>query len=430
MHSKLMVPRSIRYLLAVAENHSFTRAAEALHVSQPTLSQQIKLLEEALDAQLLDRSGRTVRLTEAGEVYARHARRALEELDAAKRAVVELEDLSRGFLRLGMTPITEYLTTSLLEDFSARYPGIVISAMEMSQDQIEAGVAESTLDAGIAFTHRSATELWSSKIEMHTLFVEPLSLAVGAGHPLAGQKAPVGIEVLRSEPMVLLNENFALRRHFDLYCLEHGVRPKIAVETNSLSMMIQSVGLGRLVTADDHRLHPARAVCRHLAAGVAQPHDRADRPQGYLSQPGVPGLRQAGRRMELRALADFARLRAHCGAGRAEDGAQAARSAYRGPTGVADARSGALGERSPEHFDHAAANIDTDPRGRFERTNLHQGRAPHGVTLLDAPAALGGRKDLVRDQVVGEEGRAVARGRILAHAVGLEEETRGNIVPG
>ena len=248
MHSKLMIPRSIRYLLAVAENKSFTRAAEALHVSQPSLSQQIKLLEEALDAQLLDRSGRSVRLTEAGEVYARHARRALEELDAAKRAVVDLEDLSRGFLRLGMTPITEYLTTSLLDEFSARYPGIVISAMEMSQDQIEAGVAESTLDAGIAFTPRSATELWSSKIEMHTLFMEPLSLAVGAGHRLAGQPAPAGIDVLRNEPLVLLNENFALRRHFDLYCLEHGVRPRIAVETNSLSMMIQSVGLGRLVT--------------------------------------------------------------------------------------------------------------------------------------------------------------------------------------
>lgn len=247
MHSKLM-PRSIRYLLAVAENHSFTRAAEALHVSQPTLSQQIKLLEEALDAQLLDRSGRTVRLTEAGEVYAKHARRALEELDAAKRAVVDLEDLSRGFLRLGMTPITEYLATSLLDEFSSRFPGIVISAMEMSQDQIEAGVAESTLDAGIAFTHRPSTELWSNKIEIHTLFMEPLSLAVGRDHPLAGQQMPAGIETLQHEPMILLNPNFALRRHVDLYCLEHGIRPRIAVETNALSMIIQSVGLGRLVT--------------------------------------------------------------------------------------------------------------------------------------------------------------------------------------
>lgn len=248
MQSKLFFPRSIHYLLSVAENQSFTRAAEALHVSQPTLSQQIKLLEEALDVQLLDRSGRMVRLTEAGEAYAHHARRAMDELDAAKRAVSELEDLSRGYLRLGMTPITEYLTTSLIDEFNARFPGIMVSAIEMAQDQIEAGVAEGTLDAGIAFTHTPATEIWSNKIEMHTLFMEPLSLAVGSGHSLAGRQMPVGISVLQEEPLVLLNQNFALRRHFDLYCLEHGVHPRIAVETNSLSMMVQSVGLGRLVT--------------------------------------------------------------------------------------------------------------------------------------------------------------------------------------
>jgi LysR family cyn operon transcriptional activator len=248
MHSKLFFPRSIHYLLSVAENQSFTRAAEALHVSQPTLSQQIKLLEEALDVQLLDRSGRTVRLTEAGEAYAHHARRAMDELDAAKRAVSELEDLSRGLLRLGMTPITEYLTTSLIDEFNARYPGIMVSAIEMAQDQIEEGVAEGTLDAGIAFTHMPATETWTNKIEMHTLFMEPLSLAVGTGHSLAGRQMPVSVGVLQEEPLVLLNQNFALRRHFDLYCLEHGIHPRIAVETNSLSMMVQSVGLGRLAT--------------------------------------------------------------------------------------------------------------------------------------------------------------------------------------
>ncbi|MDP2824294.1 MAG: transcriptional regulator CynR [Sulfuritalea sp.] len=248
MHSRLMFPRSIRYLLAVAEHQSFTRAAEALYVSQPTLSQQIKQLEEALGVQLLDRSGRTVRLTDAGEVYLRHARRALEELDAGKRAVSEVEDLSRGFLRLGMTPVTEYLTTSLLDEFGGRYPGIMVSAMEMSQDHIEAGVAENNIDVGIAFTHTPSTDAWSSKIEMHTLFMEPLSLAVGNAHPFAGRQTPLGMDVFEREPLVMLNPDFALRRHFDLYCLENGITPRIVIETNSLSMIVQSVSLGRLVT--------------------------------------------------------------------------------------------------------------------------------------------------------------------------------------
>lgn len=258
MHPKLMFPRAIRYLLAVAEHQSFTRAANALYVSQPTLSQQIKQLEETLGVLLLDRSGRTVQLTDAGQVYLTHARRALAELDAAKRAVSEVENMSRGFLRVGMTPITEYLTTSLLEDFSARYPGIKVNAMEMSQDQIEAGVAENSIDVGIAFTHTPATEIWSGKIEIHTMFKEPLSLTVGESHPLCGQQLPVTAAVLGQEALVLLSPNFALRRHVDLYCLEQGITPHIVIETNSLSMIVQSVGLGRLVT-----VLPTTIACTH-----------------------------------------------------------------------------------------------------------------------------------------------------------------------
>ncbi|SDX64835.1 LysR family transcriptional regulator [Thiocapsa roseopersicina] len=126
-------PRSIHYLMAVAEQRSFTRAAEVLYVSQPTLSQQIRQLEDLLETQLLDRSGRSVRLTAAGEVYLQYAHRALGELEAGKRAIYDLEDLSRGSLRLGMMPVTDYLTTPLLHEFIARYPGINLSTTEMSQ---------------------------------------------------------------------------------------------------------------------------------------------------------------------------------------------------------------------------------------------------------------------------------------------------------
>ena len=234
MQPKLMFPRSIRYLLAVAEHHSFTRAAESLHVSQPTLSQQIMQLEAALNVQLVDRSGRVVRLTDAGEVDLRHARRALGELDAGQRAIHDVQDLSRGSLRLGMTPITEYMTTPLLDNFNARNPGILVSAMEMSQDDIEAGVAEDKIDVGIAFTNRLSSEARSNEIETHILFIETLSLAVGNAHPLAEQQAPLTKVGLEQESLVLLNTNFALRRHFDLYCLEHGITPRIAVETNSV----------------------------------------------------------------------------------------------------------------------------------------------------------------------------------------------------
>ena len=95
-----MLARHIQYFLAVAEHLSFTKAAAALHVSQPALSQQVRQLEESLGAQLFDRSGRTTRLTDAGDVYLLYARRAYQELQEAKRAIHDVSDLSRGSLRV------------------------------------------------------------------------------------------------------------------------------------------------------------------------------------------------------------------------------------------------------------------------------------------------------------------------------------------
>jgi LysR family cyn operon transcriptional activator len=99
-----MLVRPLRYLKAVADHGSFTRAAAALHVSQPALSQQIRDLEERMGVQLLDRSGRTVRPTDVGEAYLRHVLRALDELEVGGRAIRDVQDLSSGTLRLGFTP--------------------------------------------------------------------------------------------------------------------------------------------------------------------------------------------------------------------------------------------------------------------------------------------------------------------------------------
>ena len=113
-----MLLRHIRYLTAVVDNGSFTRAAQVLHVSQPALSQQIKELEDRLGAQLLDRSGRQVRPTDRGAVYLRYVRHILEELDEAARAVRDVEDLSTGSLRLGVTPtVASYLIGPLVQRF-------------------------------------------------------------------------------------------------------------------------------------------------------------------------------------------------------------------------------------------------------------------------------------------------------------------------
>jgi carbonic anhydrase len=122
--------RHIRYFLAVAEHRNFTRAAEVLHVSQPTLSQQIRQFEDTLRVQLLDRSGRTIQLTDAGAAYVHYAQRALQDLEAGKRAMHDVQELSRGSLRLAMTPtFTAYLIGPLLEKYNRRYPGITLNGV-------------------------------------------------------------------------------------------------------------------------------------------------------------------------------------------------------------------------------------------------------------------------------------------------------------
>jgi LysR family cyn operon transcriptional activator len=239
-----MLLRHIRYFLAVAEHRNFTRAAEALHVSQPTLSQQIRQLEDTLGVQLLDRSGRTIQLTDAGAAYVLYARRALQDLEAGKRAIHDVQELSRGSLRLAMTPtFTSYLIGPLLEKYNSRYPNIMLNVLEMPQDRMEALLNEDALDVGIAFDNTHSPD-----IETQVLFVEALAMVVGKSHRHAKKRGALTLPEFENERLVLLNEAFATRRYIDRYCHQHGVTPRIAMEANSISAVIEIVQRSTLAT--------------------------------------------------------------------------------------------------------------------------------------------------------------------------------------
>jgi LysR family cyn operon transcriptional activator len=267
MDRKDVFPRSVQYLIAIAEYGSYSRAAEALHVSQPTMSQQIKQLEASLKSPLFNRSGRTVRLTDAGEIFLRHAHRARGELDAGRRAIHDVHNLSRGSLRLGWTPITDHLTCSLLEVFNSRYPGITLSTLEMPQDDIEMAVSEDRIDVGITFSKQRTAEARSSEIESNLLFEEALCVAVGNAHPRAGQTEAMSAREFGQESLALLNTDFALRRHIDQYCHKHGVEPRIGIETNSLSVIIEMIQSGPLATVLPNSI--VRTQCGLYGIGLA-----------------------------------------------------------------------------------------------------------------------------------------------------------------
>ncbi len=243
-YSAWMELRHLRYLLAVVDHGNFTRAADALHISQPTLSQQIKQLERALGVQLLDRSGRTVRLTDAGEAYTQHARLALRDLDAAERAVHDVRDLSRGRLRIAMTPtFTSYLIGPLVHRFRCAHPGITITIGETTQNRIEADLIADRVDLGIAFAGDHA-----AGIEHTSLFTEELVLVVGSRHHLAATSRSLPAERLTGEPLGLLTGDFATRLHIDRYLAEFEIAPQIVVEANSISALLEVVRRGSLAT--------------------------------------------------------------------------------------------------------------------------------------------------------------------------------------
>jgi LysR family cyn operon transcriptional activator len=249
MNRTAIFPRSLKYLLAVAECSSFTRAAESLFVSQPALSQQIKQLEEQVGVQLLERSGRHVHLTDAGELYVRHVERALAEINAASVALDDLSQLSRGHVSLALTPITDYLTADLIQEFISQHPNISLDIKEMAQHDVEEAVLQDQVSIGVMFSNETSLSTGRDELEAMTLNTDTLVLAssknsIPKKNDVHGDSS---LELLR-QPLALLNNRFEMRRQIDAYFTSHDLSPKVTLEANSLGFLIEMVKYGRLRT--------------------------------------------------------------------------------------------------------------------------------------------------------------------------------------
>jgi LysR family transcriptional regulator, cyn operon transcriptional activator len=239
-----LILRQIRYLLAIDEHRNFTRAAEALHISQPALSQRIRQLESDLGGQLFDRSGRSVRLTDFGTTYIEFARRAVRDLEAGQRALDDVRNLSRGRLRLAFTPtFTEYLIAPIVDEFYSTYPGIAIEMSEMALEAVESALEEDEVDLAIGFV-----DVRSDEIEARPLFPERLTLVVAGSHSLTRQRSPVKPDQLAQIPLALLSQKFVSRFYVDSYFAAHALKPTVLLHANSISALLKIVTHGKLAT--------------------------------------------------------------------------------------------------------------------------------------------------------------------------------------
>lgn len=235
--------RHLRYFLALAEQHNFTRAAEVLHITQPTLSHQIRQLEEELNVTFFDRSGRTVNLTDHGIAFEIYARRCLREIEAGRRSLLDVKTLERGELRIAVTPtFTAYFIGPLLQSYRKEYPGINIKVSEMNAVEVETALKDDAVDLGIAFMPNISDE-----IDAQPLFDEELALLVTSGNPLARYTELSPSELEQSE-LALLPMTFATRLKIESYFTEHRIAPRVAVEVNTIGAIIAIVLGGQLGT--------------------------------------------------------------------------------------------------------------------------------------------------------------------------------------
>lgn len=233
--------KQLRYFVMVAEELSFSRAAERLNMSQPPLSQHIKLLEEELGVTLLHRTRREVKLTDAGAAFLRESRMLLAQMRTAVSAATRAAQPDSGILRLGVaTSALFHVLPRLLDMVRTDYPRVEVSVSDMqSADQVYA-VSHGLLDIGIV--HRRPDR---SKLERVPVFDEPLVAVLPEQHRLA-QAQPFNLADLAEEAMVALSRESgpAVFDAIVATCYDAGFSPAFKHAARSPLTIFQMVRLG------------------------------------------------------------------------------------------------------------------------------------------------------------------------------------------
>lgn len=239
--------QQLQYFVAVAETRHFTRAAELVHVAQPSLSQQIRSLERELGADLFLRARGNITLTDAGEALLPLARRILADADTARHEVQELAQLRGGRVRLGATPsVCTGLLPDVLRAFHDRYPGIRLLIEEGGSHDLVRELARGALDLALVVLPLPTPSPALTTVE---LLREDLVVVSSPESPAPGRGRTVRIPDLEGERMVMFRHGYDLRELTVAACRAEGFEPDFAVEGGEMDAVLGFVrsGLGLAV---------------------------------------------------------------------------------------------------------------------------------------------------------------------------------------
>ncbi|VEB97969.1 Hca operon transcriptional activator [Cedecea lapagei] len=235
--------RYLRYFVAVAQTHNFTRAAELLGISQPPLSQQIQRLEREVGTPLLHRLTRGVELTDAGEAFYQDACQILAQSDAALEKARGIARGINGKLSLGITSSNAFNPKifTLLREFQTHYPAIELHQRETNMAGLMQELDEGLLD--VAFVRLPCES--SKRFNLKLIDEEPMMIALHKDHPLSGEDA-LALQALADVPPVLFPEEVAPGLYELMYnaCLRAGIDLKSACQASQISSSLSMVGSG------------------------------------------------------------------------------------------------------------------------------------------------------------------------------------------
>ncbi len=246
--------RRLGYFVAVAQERNFTRAAERLHIAQPALSRQVRLLEDELGVELLRRTTHDVELTEAGALLLERGVRLLGDADALWRGVRRLAAGEIGTIRLAYGASSAYETApKLLATLAERLPELEIETQVLATPAILAGVAAGSLDAGIVRCAPSGAVLRR----------EPQGVLLHLEHPLAARDA-IGVGELRDE-LILIHPRADNPGHYDALLSLLGFAPRLLERRVTFDLAQTPVAEGRAVTITGISGHSPSLAWRPLA---------------------------------------------------------------------------------------------------------------------------------------------------------------------
>lgn len=274
--------RALRYFVEVVRLNGFTRAAEQLHVTQPTISKMVKALEDEFGGPLLRREGRGVQLTDAGQVVYARGLEVLAQAQRLRREVAEVDGMARGRLSVGIMPTAGHYMAPVIARFQALHPGVELLVDEQGARAQRQRVLDGELDMALGLFSQPDDQLHSYAI------AHQKTRAVFPAAQVADEDAPVRWAELRDQPFVLYTSDFALHQVVLEHCAAAGFAPQVRLQSRYWDfigdLVADGVGVAVMFEHVIARYDPGRVRSRPLVAPEMAWEVRLMWRPGYLSR--------------------------------------------------------------------------------------------------------------------------------------------------